>query len=445
MTEKMLTVTALTRYIKHKFETDQHLRGFWLKGEISNFKHHNRGHMYLTLKDQGAQIQAVMFQGYNRQLAFTPENGMDVLVRGEISVYEPQGKYQLYIHEMIPDGVGALHLAYEQLKEKLEKEGLFDATRKKTLPKFPKHIAVLTARTGAAVRDILSTLEARYPVAKVTVYQTLVQGTQAKDDIVKRLNQVNVAGEADVIILGRGGGSIEDLWPFNEEAVARAIAASVIPVISGVGHETDVTITDFVSDYRAPTPTGAAVAAVPELSQVKQALVNNKAKMDRRMKQMLSVRTDLLVRLKASYAFKYPKRLVMEKEQKLDQLLERLSRKMEQRLENERVSLDFLSQRLKVSSFQQRLKQERVAFNKQKTVLDKAMLEQINKKQFAFDKVVEALDLISPLKTMQRGYSLVYREDSTLIKTTKDVSVGERIRVKLSKGSLNCLVESEEE
>ncbi len=441
MTNKILTVSALTRYIKHKFETDHHLKSFWLKGEISNFKHHNRGHMYLTLKDQGAQIQAVMFQGYNRQLTFTPENGMDVIVRGEVNVYEVQGKYQLYIQEMQPDGVGALHLAFEQLKEKLEREGLFDPAHKQLLPKYPEHIAVLTARTGAAVKDILSTLKARYPIAKVTVYQTLVQGASAKDNIVKRLKEVNEHQQADVIILGRGGGSIEDLWPFNEEDVARAVYQSKVPVISGVGHETDFTITDFVSDYRAPTPTGAAVQAVPELAQINQTVMDMHIRLQKQMDEQLSQKKEQLIRLKASYAFKYPKKLVLEKEQQLDQLLDRLSRATKQALTTKQVTYKHLAHRLKSLPLRDQVKQHQAQITRIQHGLDQTMMSHIEKNKQRFRHTIEALDLISPLKTMQRGYSLVYREDTSLVKSAKDVKVGETINITLAEGTLGAIVQ----
>lgn len=440
MTNKILTVSALTRYIKHKFETDPHLKSFWLKGEISNFKHHNRGHMYLTMKDQGAQIQAVMFQGYNRQLTFTPENGMDVIVRGEVNVYEVQGKYQLYIHEMQPDGVGALHLAFEQLKEKLEREGLFDPARKQMLPKYPEHIAVLTARTGAAVKDILSTLKARYPIAKVTVYQTLVQGASAKDNIVKRLKEVNEENTADVIILGRGGGSIEDLWPFNEEDVARAVSQSKIPVISGVGHETDFTITDFVSDYRAPTPTGAAVQAVPELAQIKQSINEVHLRLQKQIDEQLSSKKEQLARLKASYAFKYPKKLVLEKEQQLDQILDRLTRVTKQTLTTKQVTHNHLAHRLRNVPLRDQVKLRHDQVTNLHHRLDHVMMSQIAKSKQRFYHTIEALDLISPLKTMQRGYSLVYREDTSLVKSAKDVKVGETINIRLAEGTLGATV-----
>lgn len=246
-----VTVSALTKYIKRKFDVDPHLENIWIKGELSNVKIHTRGHIYFTLKDENARMQSVMFARQSERLPFKPENGMKVLVRGGISVYEPSGNYQLYAKEMQPDGVGALYLAYEELKKKLAGEGLFDDRYKKQIPAFPATIGVVTSPTGAAVRDVITTLKRRYPLVKVIVLPALVQGENASRSIVTRIEEANEKEICDVLIVGRGGGSIEELWAFNEEIVARAIFASNIPIISAVGHETDFTISDFVADIRA--------------------------------------------------------------------------------------------------------------------------------------------------------------------------------------------------
>lgn len=248
------TVSQLNRFIKQMMDGTPILNNIWVKGEISNYKQHYSGHCYLTLKDEGGVLKAVMFKSSALRLAFAPENGMKVLARGRVSVYERDGAYQLYIEEMQPDGVGSLHIAYEQLKAKLLEEGLFDEAHKKPLPQYPSTIGVVTATTGAAVRDIINVLSRRYPCAKVLIYPTLVQGEGASAGIVEAIEYFNHQRCADVLIVGRGGGSIEDLWAFNEEATARAIYASEIPIVSAVGHETDFTIADFVADLRAPTP-----------------------------------------------------------------------------------------------------------------------------------------------------------------------------------------------
>lgn len=255
---KYLSVSVWTKYIKRKFDADPHLQQAYIKGEISNFKQHSSGHMYFTLKDEKARLLAVMFSAHNGSLKFMPENGMKVLVRGDISVYEQSGQYQLYVKAMTPDGVGDLYTAYEQLKKKLEKAGLFAPLHKKTLPSYPKSVGVITSPTGAALRDILTTIKRRYPIAKVIIYPALVQGANAAPTIAKAISTANERNEVDVLIIGRGGGSIEELWAFNEEIVANSIYDSDIPIISAVGHETDFTIADFVADLRAPTPTAAA-------------------------------------------------------------------------------------------------------------------------------------------------------------------------------------------
>lgn len=282
-----VTVSALTKYIKRKFDVDPHLENIWIKGELSNVKIHTRGHIYFTLKDENARMQSVMFARQSERLPFKPENGMKVLVRGGISVYEPSGNYQLYAKEMQPDGVGALYLAYEELKKKLAGEGLFDDRYKKQIPAFPATIGVVTSPTGAAVRDVITTLKRRYPLVKVIVLPALVQGENASRSIVTHIEEANEKEICDVLIVGRGGGSIEELWAFNEEIVARAIFASNIPIISAVGHETDFTISDFVADIRAATPTGAAEIAVPHTTDLIERTKTAEVRMTRAMQQHL--------------------------------------------------------------------------------------------------------------------------------------------------------------
>jgi len=257
MNPNYITVTQLTKYIKYKIDNDVNLDTVYLKGEISNFKAHTRGHFYFTIKDENTRINAVMFSSSASRIKFTPTDGMKVLVTGKISVYEATGGYQIYVNEMLEDGVGNLYIAFEQLKKKLESEGLFDPAKKKKIPKIPTTIGIITAPTGAAIKDILSTIKRRWPLAKTILFPSLVQGEDAASDIVRNIN-LSKNFELDVLIVGRGGGSIEDLWPFNEEIVARAIYELDTPVISAVGHEIDFTISDFVADLRAPTPTGVA-------------------------------------------------------------------------------------------------------------------------------------------------------------------------------------------
>lgn len=270
MEERYLTVTALTKYIKYKFDHDHNLEEVLLEGEVSNFKHNSRGHFYFTLKDENAQISATMFASYAKNVKFEPEDGMKVFVKGTVTVYEPSGTYQINVREMKSDGVGDLYLAYEKLKAELEKEGLFDVSHKKPIPRFPKIIGVVTSPTGAAIRDIINTISRRYPFCTVILYPAIVQGDDAKTNISLQIKKANVDGYCDVLIVGRGGGSIEDLWAFNERIVAKAIYDSKIPIISAVGHEIDFTIADFVADKRAATPTAAAEIATPNKDTLKQ-------------------------------------------------------------------------------------------------------------------------------------------------------------------------------
>ena len=320
---KYLTVGALTRYLKMKFETDTHLRKVYLKGEISNFKAHTTGHYYFSIKDETSKINAIMFASNARKMKFIPKDGMKVLLMGRVSVYEATGNYQIYVEDMIEDGVGNLYVAFEQLKEKLSKEGLFDKKYKKPIPKYPEKIGIITAPTGAAIRDILSTIKRRYPICETILFPSLVQGDLAKDDLVKKI-ELAQNYDLDVLIVGRGGGSLEDMWPFNEECVARAIFASKVPVISAVGHEVDYTISDFVSDLRAPTPTGAAEMAVPHISELEEQLKQYQARMKEAMNKTINYQKIYFDSLKTSYVLKNPNAIYEPKKQQLDLTYEKL-------------------------------------------------------------------------------------------------------------------------
>ncbi|WP_085508825.1 exodeoxyribonuclease VII large subunit [Thalassobacillus devorans] len=440
MDDRYLTVTALTKYIKRKFSSDPHLKEVWLRGEISNFKHHSRGHMYLSLKDDKARIQAVMFAGNNRFLKFTPENGINVLVRGEIGVYEPMGQYQLYIHEMEPDGIGALYLAFEQLKEKLEKEGLFEPAFKKKLPVYPKHIGIITSPTGAAIRDILTTIKRRYPVVKRSVLPVLVQGERAKDSIVKAIEYANRIGAFDVLIVGRGGGSIEDLWSFNEEAVARAIAESHIPVISAVGHETDYTISDFVADIRAATPTGAAELAVPSQVELNQRIMVLNQRLQRALLNEHTAASKRLDRLKRSYAFKYPAQLTRQKEQQLDRLIDSLNKRMEAHQKQKLDTLKHINTRLQQHHPERQVKQTEERLEQLSQRLNREIGIQLNEKQKQFNNLLEKMTLLNPLEIMKRGYAIPFNENGNVIRGVESVQPGEAIQLKLQNGSLDCQV-----
>ncbi len=443
--DKYLTVTALTRYIKRKIDTDPHLKNIWLKGEISNFKHHNRGHMYLTIKDDQTRIQAVMFKGNNRFLKFTPEDGMHVLIRGEVGVFEPYGQYQLYIQQMEPDGIGSLYLAFEQLKEKLRKQGYFAPEHKRSLPPYPKHIGVITSPTGAAIRDIITTIQRRYPIAQTTVIPVLVQGPQAADTIVRAIELANVSERFDVLIIGRGGGSIEELWSFNEEAVARAIFHSKVPIISAIGHETDTTISDFVSDLRAPTPTGAAELAVPSMQELIERIETLKRSLQRIMKESLLRHRQSLQHLQQSYAFRYPAQLLLQKEQELDHHDERLKKEFQNLLDDQRERVSQIEARLHIQHPKRELND---AVEKLKQIVKRnhrLMSQIIEKKSFELSASIDQLSLLNPLHIMKRGFAIPYTSDGTVVSSVRQVDEKDQLTIHVADGRLDCEVCSIEE
>lgn len=445
MSDKYLTVSALTKYIKRKFDTDSHLKNLWLKGEISNFKHHSRGHMYLTVKDDQTRLQAVMFAGNNRSLKFMPENGMNVLIKGEISVFEAFGQYQLYIQQMEPDGIGSLYLAFEQLKEKLHKLGMFDQRQKKEITPFPKHIGVITSPTGAAVRDIITTLKRRYPIVTITVLPVLVQGTNAAISIKNMIETANEIGQFDTLIVGRGGGSIEELWSFNEEIVAKAIFDSDIPIISAVGHETDITIADYVADLRAPTPTGAAELAVPSQDELRDRLFTLQRSLGREMNREIINNQHYLQRIKQSYAFRFPKQLLNQKEQELDRHVESLQRSMLNTRQQNDKAFSNLSTRLLTQHPKKQVDQSRKELSNIIKEQNNYMLKIFERKRTHLTNTIEKLTLLNPLEIMKRGFALPYTIDGVIIKNTKQVKERDLITVNVSDGYLSCQVLQVEE
>ncbi|MFA1821579.1 exodeoxyribonuclease VII large subunit [Virgibacillus oceani] len=445
MKDKYLTVTALTKYIKRKMDSDPHLRNIWLKGEISNFKHHSRGHMYLTLKDDQSRIQAVMFAGNNRSLKFKPENGMSVLIRGEISVFEAFGQYQLYIQQMEPDGIGALYLAYEQLKEKLHNKGYFNAEYKKPIPFYPKHIAIITSPTGAAVRDIISTIKRRYPIVQMTVIPVIVQGSNAAASIKHGIERANNTGLFDLLIVGRGGGSIEELWGFNEEIVAESIFRSSVPVISAVGHETDITISDYIADLRAPTPTGAAELAVPSQQELNERLMQIKSVLYRELDNILSSHHKHLKRMKQSYAFRYPEQLLRQKEQELDKYVDDIQKLLKNQM---------ISKRKEYGNVMERFVRQHP--EKQATGLKKQLNQLTNRQNVYITQIMkrnkrnlinnmDKLTLLNPLEVMKRGFAIPYTSEGKIIKSASEANKQDQITVNLSDGRLNCTVLDVEE
>lgn len=415
--DKYLSVTALTKYLKYKFDVDEHLKTVYLKGEISNFKSHTTGHLYFSIKDENSKINAIMFSANAKKIVFTPIDGMKVLVRGRITVYEATGNYQIYIDEMLEDGVGNLYIAFEQLKEKLSKEGLFDSRFKKKIPKIPSRVGVVTAQTGAAIKDILSTIKRRYPICEVILFPSLVQGEAAAGDIVKNIKMAENY-DLDVLIVGRGGGSIEDLWPFNEEIVARAIFESSIPIISAVGHEIDYTIADFVADLRAPTPTGAAELAVPNLVDLKKHIGQLKIRLNEIVLKVINYQKLYLDSLKNSFVIKNPLIMYDNKKQKLDSIIEKLNNIL-------RIKMDKNIDKLKF------LKNSYILKNSD--LLYKSKRDDLN-------NIIEKLELINPLKVLKRGYSVVYKDDF-IINSVDNLNKSDKLKIKLSDGNVITKIE----
>ena len=416
MNDKYITITQLTRYIKYKIDTDVNLNEVFIKGEISNFKAHSRGHYYFTIKDEGARINAVMFATSTKKLQFTPEDGMKVLVTGKISVFEANGGYQIYVSDMLEDGVGNLYIAFEQLKKKLEAEGLFDERLKKPIPKIPTRVGVITAPTGAAIKDIISTIKRRWPLTEIYLFPSLVQGEMAKDDIVKQIKKADAFG-LDTLIVGRGGGSIEDLWPFNEEIVARAIFECTTPVISAVGHEIDFTIADFVADLRAPTPTGAAEMAVPQLNDMASYLNQVKIRLNNAVNNKIKTYKNKLNDIKNRNVLKNPIVLYQTKEMIFSNTLERL-----------KFSLINLTN----------IKEKELLKVKNSYIL-KNPYQLLDKKSNKYLQIISKLETLSPLLTLKRGYTMTKVNDK-VVKSSKDLKKGDNITIDFSDGNVEATV-----
>lgn len=416
MEEEYLTVSQINAYINRKLKNDTNLKNILIRGEISNYKAHTSGHSYFTLKDEKSQISAVMFKGRKKFLKFEPKDGMKVIIKGSIEVYEKTGKYQLYANRITEDGIGELHIAFEQLKKKLESEGLFDAEYKKEIPKYPKRIGVVTATTGAAIRDIISTIKKRYPQCEILVFPTLVQGELAAPQIAAKINLAQTF-DIDTLIVGRGGGSIEDLWPFNEEIVARAIFDCEIPVISAVGHEVDFTISDFVADERAPTPTGAAVRATPQISEIEYKL----DQLNKRASQSIATK-------------------ITENKTKLEQISQRQVLKNPEAIyEIKGMHLDNLVTKLEFAS------KNIIAENKNKLfqLENKHILKNPNEltkmKKERFAKNLAKLEVLNPLLTLKRGYTLT-KIEGKVVSSAKDVKTGDKLDVEFDDGIVNTKV-----
>lgn len=421
MNEKYLTVSAVTRYLKAKFDIDENLQTVYLKGEISNFKAHTSGHFYFSLKDENSKINAIMFRSNASKVIFKPADGMKVLVTGRISVYEAMGSYQIYVDEMLEDGVGNLYIAFEQLKKKLQAEGLFDEALKKPIPRIPKRVGIVTASTGAAIRDIMTTIKRRFPICETILFPTLVQGENAKDDIVRNIKRAEDY-DLDVLIVGRGGGSIEDLWPFNEEIVARAIYDCRIPVISAVGHEVDFTIADFVADLRAPTPTAAAELAVPNMSDLKKHIDQLSIRLNEAIYKKVNYLKLYLDSVKNSFVIKNPGVMFENRKQSLDLMNTKLNELMLGKVDKMKNELE-------------KIKKSYVLTNPKLLYKDNVV---------CLKNIIDKLELLNPLNILSRGYSITYMNDKAL-KSVKEVKKDDVLKIKLYDGMLETRVSKIEE
>lgn len=433
----ILSVSQLNRRAKQLLET--HLPLLWVEGELSNVSQPSSGHWYFTLKDAQAQVRCAMFRNRNQLVRFTPQQGQQVLVRARVSLYEGRGDYQLIAEHMEESGAGALQRAFDELKLKLSAEGLFEQTYKQPLPSLPNHIAVITSPTGAAVRDILAVLKRRFPAIPVTVIPVAVQGKEAAPQIVKAIEQANRSGLFDVLVVGRGGGSLEDLWPFNEEQVARAIFASDLPIVSAVGHEVDFTIADFVADLRAPTPSAAAELLVPDVNEWLQTFAGYEVLLEQAMGRKLRASRQQLHWLTAR--LRHPGEALQQQAQRLDSLELRLVRAVDHQLLAKHTQLNSLMLRQRPLQPQQRLKQ----LNQQVALLSDQLLKntrrQLQQQQQRLGAAVRVLQTVSPLSTLERGYSITTNTQQQVITRSTQTTPGELINTRLAQGELVCRVE----
>lgn len=391
---KTHSVSQITGFIQHTLEQD--FSSIWIKGEISNLTKHSSGHWYFTLKDQGAQLGSVMFRRQNQAVRFEISHGMEITVHGRISVYPPQGRYQLIVDHMQAAGQGDLHLAFEALKKKLQNEGLFDPSLKQTLPIYPRQIGIITSPTGAAIRDMINILGRRFPMAKITLFPVRVQGNGAGAEIINAIEVMNAQAKCEILIVGRGGGSLEDLWAFNEEGVARAIANSLIPVVSAVGHETDTTISDFVADQRAPTPSAAAELVTPDQAELRLRFINLGNSLQSRILDRVTRYAERIQAIQNSYALKRPILMLEQSYQQLDNIQD---------------------QALRITQ------------------------EKIKLMESNLQGVEEKLRALNPLSILERGYAVLSKSDGKVVQSVSDVDTGEQVKLRLSDGSLQTTID----
>ena len=437
MERKYLTVTALNRYLKAKIDADSQLQKIYIMGEISNFKHHSSGHLYFTLKDENSRVNAVMFSSKARKLPFEPANGMKVFIQASVSIYDVAGTYQLYVDKMEQDGLGNLFLRYEQLKKQLAGEGLFSPENKKQIPKFPSRIAVLSGHPSAALADVVRTIKLRFPVVRIVAFPIPVQGQDAYIKICRMLKYVDSLN-FNTIIIARGGGSLEELWNFNEELLARAIFECKTPIISGVGHEVDFTICDFVADYRAATPTAAAIKATPDLMELKQNVANVEYTLSTLMKQKINIYKENFNRLSSFYLFKNPNKLYEDKKAKVDYLYDKLCYAFNDNLNSQKNKTTNLIQVFnhQTNLFLTNQKNQLKVIDHTMNMEIKRKL-QINQEKYRF--LISKLNTLSPLKTLERGYAIVLKNEQ-VVASSNSLSSGDEIEIKMKDGSKKAVI-----
>lgn len=459
--DKYISVSDLNKYIKSVLDNNNNLQNIYLRGEISNFKAHSRGHFYFTLKDENSRINAIMFSFNASKIKFTPVDGMKVLVSGKISLYEASGSYQIYVTEMMSDGLGNLHIAFEQLKKKLESEGLFDKKYKKRVPKIPKKIGIVTAPTGAAIKDILSTIKRRFPLCETILFPALVQGADAAPSIVKQIKKAQEF-DIDTLIIGRGGGSIEDLWAFNEEDVARTIFACKVPVISAVGHEIDFTISDFVADLRAPTPTGAAEMAVPNFKDILNYIAQVNIRLNEALNKKLEYLNLQLTKIKNSYILKNPISMYEMKEQKLDILIDKIISTTKNKLETSKTKYNQIISNytfnnpqniydiknknlkdivnnisIKTNNIIQNYKVKLAVYDYKR--INGLINNYIDNNNSKINNIIDKLEVLNPLNSLKRGYAILKKNNKAISDINK-LKTNDNIEIEVNNGIIKSTI-----
>ncbi len=433
---RALTVSELNHQARHLLESS--FMQVWVEGELSGFSRPSSGHWYFSLKDQKCQIRCAMFRGANQRIRTLPREGDQIRIRGKVTLYENRGDFQIIVEHLEPAGLGALQQAFEALKARLQGEGLFDPARKKPIPATPRHIGVVTSPTGAAIHDILTVLKRRCPAIPVTLYPTAVQGQPATADIVQAIARAQQHGLADVLIIGRGGGSLEDLWCFNEEAVARAIAACPIPTVSAIGHEVDVTIADFVADLRAPTPSAAAEKISPDQQDWLRRLAEQQGRLGQSARRLLQRLHNQLGHLSAR--LRDPRRELLEKAQRMDELELRLNKAIRDRLDQQKQKTDYLLQRMSAQSPRRTLKTVKEQTQRLEERLTLATRHQLRQKDERLQHIAQTLHVVSPLATLGRGYAIVKDDNDRIVRKAGDLETGSQITARLGHGSVSARV-----